>query len=56
MLIMSTNLNSQHNEITAETVSKKIEDALNKKPSMTKTAVINAFTGLHFNDIQWHTY
>ena len=56
MLIMSTHLNAQKNEITVEIVAKKIEDALNKKPSMTKNAVINAFNGLHFNHSQWHTY
>lgn len=55
MLIMPTNLNAQKNEITIETVAKKIEDALDK-PSMTKNAVINAFNGLHFNHTQWHTY
>jgi hypothetical protein len=33
MLIMPTNLNAQKNEITVVTVAKKIEDALNKKPT-----------------------
>ncbi len=56
MLIMPTNLNAPNSEITVETVARKIEVALNKKPSMTKNAVINAFNGLHFNQMQWNTY
>ncbi len=53
---MSTYTNAQSNDDTVERGARKKEDALNKKHSMTKNAVINAFNGLHFNHTQWHTY
>ncbi|RFC35345.1 MAG: hypothetical protein DID92_2727744197 [Candidatus Nitrotoga sp. SPKER] len=52
---MSTNINTQSDE-SITTVASKTEHAVNKKPSITKNAVINAFNGLHFNHAQWGLY
>lgn len=51
---MHPNLNVSN--LTEKSSAAKNAVARKIKPSITKNAVINAFNGLHFNQIQWQTY
>jgi hypothetical protein len=53
---LSSTSNAQKNQILGQEFATRRNATPVVRPSLTKNAVINAFTGLHFNRDQWARY